>query len=209
MSCVIIVKFSWVVSGRTFGRSSPKFIKQKKESHLPNCGQLITAGKWWQFWSYCALFFRAPAPPDYPLMQVSRMAFFIFTINQNEFLKNPLHQRQFLSLVFTFLFIWKISALGWNILWTNLRSSCSDVNSHHNKVVVCYVKGGSASRPGNGKFLVEHIDPMLCTHIIYAFAGLDNNATNSIQSRYSDVDTKGGGRGNKSKNSKNMRNFQF
>jgi chitinase len=37
---------------------------------------------------------------------------------------------------------------------------------------------------------------MLCTHIIYAFAGL-HNVTHSIQSRYSDIDLEeGGGRGN-------------
>ena len=37
---------------------------------------------------------------------------------------------------------------------------------------------------------------MLCTHIIFAFAGLDNS-THSIQSRYSDIDLEeGGGRGN-------------
>jgi hypothetical protein len=44
---------------------------------------------------------------------------------------------------------------------------------------------------------------MLCTHIIYAFASLDN-VTNSIYSRYSGIDTEeGGGRGiNKFKDSK-------
>ena len=70
---------------------------------------------------------------------------------------------------------------------TNLRSSCADVNSH-NKVVVCYVDGLAAYRPDNGQFLVENIDPMLCTHIIYAYAGLDND-THSIYSRYSGIDT--------------------
>jgi chitinase len=81
---------------------------------------------------------------------------------------------------------------------TNLRSSCADVNSH-NKVVVCYVAGWAWYRPGNGQFLVEYIDPMLCTHIIYAYAGLDN-VTHSIKSRHSDLDTEeDGGRGNKSK----------
>ena len=71
----------------------------------------------------------------------------------------------------------------------------SDVNSH-NKVVVCYVAGWSAYRPTNGAFTVENIDPMLCTHIIYAFAGLDN-VTYSINSLDSFLDTEeGGGRGN-------------
>ncbi len=66
-------------------------------------------------------------------------------------------------------------------------SSCADVNSH-NKVVVCYVEGLS----WYNEFRVDHIDPMLCTHIIYAFAGLDN-VTHSIQSRYSGIDLEEGG----------------
>ena len=76
-------------------------------------------------------------------------------------------------------------------------SACADVNSH-NKVVVCYVNGWAAAyRRGFGKFLVENIDPMLCTHIIYAFAGLDDD-TYSIYSQDSKIDTEeNGGLGNK------------
>jgi chitinase len=40
--------------------------------------------------------------------------------------------------------------------------------------------------------LDEDIDPMLCTHIIYAFAGLDN-VTHSIQSLDSFLDTEENG----------------
>lgn len=61
--------------------------------------------------------------------------------------------------------------------------------------MACYVAGWAAYRPTNGAFTVENIDPMLCTHIIYAFAGLDN-VTNSIKSLDSFLDTEdGGGRG--------------
>jgi chitinase len=73
---------------------------------------------------------------------------------------------------------------------THLRSSCADVNSH-NKVVVCYTDGWAVNNPGNGEFLVEYIDPMLCTHIIYAFAEL-NNVTHSIQSSSKFIDTEEG-----------------
>ena len=69
--------------------------------------------------------------------------------------------------------------------------SSSDVNSH-NKVVDCYVEGMAAYRPDNSEFLVEHIDPTLYTHIIYAFAGLDN-VTHSIHSLYSGLDTEADG----------------
>ena len=65
--------------------------------------------------------------------------------------------------------------------------SCADVNLH-NKVVVCYVYGMAAYRPDKGQFLVEQIDPMLCTHIIYGFAGLDR-VTHSIQSLDPFLDT--------------------
>ncbi len=91
------------------------------------------------------------------------------------------------------------------IIW----SSCADVNSH-NKVVVCYVNSWAAKRSGNGKFLVENIDPMLCTHIIYGYAHLDI-ITYSIQSQFTFIDLEeGGGRGKKLKKKiLNMHNFQF
>ena len=74
---------------------------------------------------------------------------------------------------------------------TNLRSSCTDVNSH-NKVVVCYTDGWAVNNHGNGQFLVENIDPMLCTHIIYtSFAEL-NNVTHSIQSSSKFIDKEEG-----------------
>jgi chitinase len=45
----------------------------------------------------------------------------------------------------------------------------------------------TANNPGNGEFLFENIDPMLCTHIIYGYAELDS-VTHSIQSGYRDID---------------------
>ena len=41
--------------------------------------------------------------------------------------------------------------------------------------VVCYFTNWSWYRQGVGKFLPEHIDPELCTHIVYAFAVLNGN----------------------------------
>lgn len=43
----------------------------------------------------------------------------------------------------------------------------------HNKKVVCYWGTWANYRPDGGKFTPEHIDPTLCTHLIYSFAGLD------------------------------------
>jgi len=44
----------------------------------------------------------------------------------------------------------------------------------HNKMVVCYWGTWANYRPDGGKFTPEHIDPTLCTHLIYSFAGLDS-----------------------------------
>ncbi|XP_045471267.1 probable chitinase 2 [Harmonia axyridis] len=43
----------------------------------------------------------------------------------------------------------------------------------HNKLVVCYLGTWSVYRPDRGSFTIEHLDPSLCTHIIYSFVGLD------------------------------------
>ena len=42
-------------------------------------------------------------------------------------------------------------------------------------VMVCYFGSWSVYRPGDGMFDVEDIDPNLCTHVIFGFAGLGSN----------------------------------
>jgi len=51
----------------------------------------------------------------------------------------------------------------------------------HDKKVVCYWGTWANYRPEKGKFTPENVDPDLCTHLIYSFAGLDTN-TWSIKS---------------------------
>ncbi len=51
----------------------------------------------------------------------------------------------------------------------------------HDKVVVCYWGTWANYRPKGGKFTPEDIDPSLCTHLIYSFAGLDGD-TDEIKS---------------------------
>ncbi|KAH6937736.1 hypothetical protein HPB50_003743 [Hyalomma asiaticum] len=45
----------------------------------------------------------------------------------------------------------------------------------HNYKVVCYYGSWAVYRPGAGKFNVEDIDPFICTHIVYGFAGLGSD----------------------------------
>ncbi|GAB0094588.1 Probable chitinase 2 [Sergentomyia squamirostris] len=45
----------------------------------------------------------------------------------------------------------------------------------HDKVVVCYIGTWATYRPGFGSFTLDHVDPNLCTHVIYAFSGLDTD----------------------------------
>ncbi|XP_023349209.1 probable chitinase 2 [Eurytemora carolleeae] len=40
--------------------------------------------------------------------------------------------------------------------------------------VVCYWGTWANYRPGEGKFTPDHVNPDLCTHLIYSFAGLDS-----------------------------------
>jgi len=51
----------------------------------------------------------------------------------------------------------------------------------HGHLVVCYVSTWSVYRVGRGSWSLDDLDPTLCTHLVYAFAGLDNR-TNTIRS---------------------------
>lgn len=48
--------------------------------------------------------------------------------------------------------------------------------------VVCYLGSWANYRHGNGKFLIENIDPHKCTHLIYGFAKLENNMITAFDS---------------------------
>ncbi|XP_062545135.1 acidic mammalian chitinase-like [Armigeres subalbatus] len=58
--------------------------------------------------------------------------------------------------------------------------------------VVCYFGSWATYRVSNGKFDVEDIDPTLCTHINYAFVGLDSTTSViKILDSWNDVSLKG------------------
>ncbi|KAA0202827.1 hypothetical protein HAZT_HAZT000706 [Hyalella azteca] len=57
--------------------------------------------------------------------------------------------------------------------------------------VVCYYTNWSVYRKGVAKFLPGHINPYLCTHLVYAFAGLNDDFEMTTFDSYQDID-KGG-----------------
>uniref|UniRef100_A0A182QE01 chitinase n=1 Tax=Anopheles farauti TaxID=69004 RepID=A0A182QE01_9DIPT len=63
------------------------------------------------------------------------------------------------------------------------------------KPVLCYYSAWSTYRPGRGQFNVEQIDPFLCTHLLYAFFGVNDAGAITILDPWLDLDAEGG-RGN-------------
>lgn len=67
-------------------------------------------------------------------------------------------------------------SLSSSSLSSNLKESQDDIDPNStNARIICYFTKWSAKRPGNGKFDPENIDPTLCTHLVYAFAGLKDH----------------------------------
>merc|ERR1719357_1408779 len=67
------------------------------------------------------------------------------------------------------------------VLMTKIFVNGQNVHGH-NKKVVCYWGTWANYRPDGGKFTPEQVDPELCTHLVYSFAGLDlvNSAIKSL-----------------------------
>jgi hypothetical protein len=58
---------------------------------------------------------------------------------------------------------------------------------------MCYYGSWAVYRPGAGKFDIEDIDPFLCTHLIYGFAGLDSTTWKIFAyDPWNDLDENGG-----------------
>ncbi|XP_071042934.1 endochitinase [Parasteatoda tepidariorum] len=53
--------------------------------------------------------------------------------------------------------------------------------------LVCYYANWSIYRPGVAKFTPENINPFLCTHLIYAFAGMNKNYEFKPFDSYNDI----------------------
>ena len=46
--------------------------------------------------------------------------------------------------------------------------------------LMCYYTRWAKDRPGLGSFKPGNVDPFLCTHLIYAYAGMQNNEITMI-----------------------------
>ena len=61
-----------------------------------------------------------------------------------------------------------LSGLSFSSTRANLKRDVA-----YDKVIMCYFGSWSTYRWGSGHFDVEDIDPFLCTHLVFGFAGLD------------------------------------
>ncbi|VEN35164.1 unnamed protein product, partial [Callosobruchus maculatus] len=82
-----------------------------------------------------------------------------------------------------------MSVLKTNVIFALVcLAVCVQLSSGKTKRVVCYHASWSWQRLGDGKFEVENIDPNLCTHLIYAFVGLNADGTIKVLDKRMDVE---------------------
>ncbi|KAK7483569.1 hypothetical protein BaRGS_00025243, partial [Batillaria attramentaria] len=55
------------------------------------------------------------------------------------------------------------------------------------KLIFCYYSSSANSRPSVGKFWPEHIDPFLCTHLIFAFADITKDGKGIKSNNWNDL----------------------
>ncbi|XP_065215171.1 serine-rich adhesin for platelets-like [Planococcus citri] len=93
-----------------------------------------------------------------------------------------------------------VIALEWTLLVITLTQVNADdthgierraTNSDTTKKIVCYYTNWSVYRPGTAKFSPQNINPYLCTHLIYAFGGLDKENGLRPYDKYQDIEQGG------------------
>ncbi|XP_058065750.1 probable chitinase 2 [Anopheles bellator] len=78
--------------------------------------------------------------------------------------------------------IGRMFGLGLSLLLLQVGLGSGAVVTDHDRVVTCYISTWAVYREGTASYALDAFDPTLCTHAIYAFAGLDeqNNAIKSL-----------------------------
>uniref|UniRef100_A0A3Q3NP35 chitinase n=1 Tax=Mastacembelus armatus TaxID=205130 RepID=A0A3Q3NP35_9TELE len=69
---------------------------------------------------------------------------------------------------------------------TNIRMFCLLISS--SSKLVCYYTNWSTYRSENGKFTLSDVDPSLCTHLIFAFSGI-NDANELVPTDWNDPES--------------------
>jgi len=65
------------------------------------------------------------------------------------------------------------------------QSKQNEVNTKMHRV--CYITNWSRYRSGDAKFEIEYIDPFMCSHIIYAYATVDDKKPEIIPVQKEDI----------------------
>ena len=71
---------------------------------------------------------------------------------------------------------------------TELRQKRQSSQYIDDRKVVCYYANWAVYRQGDAKFTPQNINPYLCTHLIYAFAGLGKDDTIQTFDKYQDLE---------------------
>jgi hypothetical protein len=69
--------------------------------------------------------------------------------------------------------------------FSSIQNKQDDINTKMHRV--CYITNWSRYRSGEAKFEIEYIDPFMCSHIIYAYATVDDNRPEIIPIQKEDI----------------------
>lgn len=57
--------------------------------------------------------------------------------------------------------------------------------------LICYFNSWTVYRNGNGKFVPQNVDPQLCSHVLFAFVGLNSDGSVHILDEWEAINLNG------------------